>query len=85
MTCPSPAVDLSPKKQRREADEDYSLNLVLGFKMDGVSDLLSWSEENGITFQYFEDPNYFPFGPNATGIVGGAKIVIKVILTYYKP
>lgn len=80
MACPSPKIEVPlAQKRRRRADDSSLSNGVLGFKMDGVSDLLRWSEDNGITFEYFEDPTYFPFGPNSTGLLGGARIIIKVL------
>ena len=84
LACPSPKIDLASnmtRRTRRQTNEDDVLEAVLGFMMDGVSDLLDWSEDNDITFEYFEDPSYFPFG-NATGIVGGTKILIKVLVSY---
>ena len=84
LACPSPKIDLASnmaKRTRRQTNEDDVLEAVLGFMMDGVSDLLDWSEDNDITFEYFEDPSYFPFG-NATGVVGGTRILIKVLVSY---
>ncbi|XP_072026499.1 plexin-A2-like [Amphiura filiformis] len=64
MACPSPAVNL-PARKRRQADEtvsDEGVIATLGFIMDGVTDLPTWSEnpQNNFTFEYFENPNYFP-------------------------
>ncbi|XP_022111248.1 plexin-B1-like [Acanthaster planci] len=36
-------------------------SLTFGFIMDGVSELLTWSEDNEIELEYFEDPVYVPF------------------------
>ena len=84
LACPSPKIDLASnmaKRTRRQTNEDDVLEAVLGFMMDGVTDLLEWSEDNDITFEYFEDPGYFPFG-NETGVVGGSRILIKVLVSY---
>ena len=37
------------------------LNLTFGFIMDGVSDLLTWSEDNDVDLEFFLDPEYYEF------------------------
>ncbi|XP_072025120.1 hepatocyte growth factor receptor-like [Amphiura filiformis] len=61
MECPSPAVNL-PARKRRQAVSDEGVIAIMGFIMDGVTDLRTWSQnpQNRFTFEYFEDPNYFP-------------------------
>ncbi|XP_038069355.1 plexin-B-like [Patiria miniata] len=52
MRCPSPNItdlDISNK------------NLTFGFIMDGVSQLLTWSEDNDANLEYFDDPMYNKF------------------------
>ncbi|XP_022100549.1 plexin-A2-like [Acanthaster planci] len=50
LTCPSP--DIRP----------YRCNAgTFGFIMDSVTELLTWSERNDVTLEYFPDPVYFPF------------------------
>ncbi|XP_038069418.1 plexin-A4-like [Patiria miniata] len=52
MRCPSPNI----------TDLDISNeNLTFGFIMDGVTQLLTWSEDNGVDLEYFEDPMYNKF------------------------
>ena len=61
MECPSPAI--KHVRKRRQSDEEFRLGerAMLGFIMDGVTELRAWSENNDFTFKYFEDPNYFEF------------------------
>ncbi|XP_038054123.1 hepatocyte growth factor receptor-like [Patiria miniata] len=50
MACPTP--DVRP----------YRCNEVpFGFVMDGVTQLLTWSESKRVTLEYFQDPVYFQF------------------------
>ncbi|XP_038069370.1 plexin-B-like [Patiria miniata] len=52
MRCPSPNI----------TDLDISNeNLTFGFIMDGVTQLLTWSQDNGVDLEYFEDPMYNKF------------------------
>ncbi|XP_038067021.1 plexin-B1-like [Patiria miniata] len=52
MRCPSPNI----------TDLDISNeNLTFGFIMDGVTQLLTWSEDNDADLEYFEDPVYNKF------------------------
>ncbi|XP_071784052.1 plexin-A4-like isoform X2 [Asterias amurensis] len=37
------------------------LNVTFGFIMDGVSDLLTWSEDNDVDLEFFPDPEYDEF------------------------
>ena len=37
------------------------LNVTFGFIMDGVSDLLTWSEDNDVDLEFFLDPEYDEF------------------------
>ncbi|XP_071784059.1 plexin-B-like [Asterias amurensis] len=37
------------------------LNVTFGFIMDGVSDLLTWSEDNDVDLEFFLDPEYDKF------------------------
>ncbi|XP_071784060.1 plexin-B-like isoform X1 [Asterias amurensis] len=37
------------------------LNVTFGFIMDGVSDLLTWSEDNNVDLEFFPDPEYDEF------------------------
>ncbi|XP_038069360.1 plexin-B-like [Patiria miniata] len=52
MQCPSPNI----------TDLDISNeNLTFGFIMDGVTQLLTWSQANDVDLEYFEDPVYNKF------------------------
>ncbi|XP_038069442.1 plexin-B-like [Patiria miniata] len=52
MRCPSPNV----------TDLDISnANLTFGFIMDGVTQLLTWSQDNDVDLKYFDDPVYYEF------------------------
>ncbi|XP_038069358.1 plexin-B-like [Patiria miniata] len=52
MQCPSPNVtDLNISND----------NLTFGFIMDGVTQLLTWSKDNDVDLEYFEDPMYNQF------------------------
>ncbi|XP_038069507.1 plexin-B-like [Patiria miniata] len=52
MRCPSPNV----------TDLDMSnANLTFGFIMDGVTQLLTWSQDNDVDLKYFDDPVYYEF------------------------
>ncbi|XP_022105398.1 plexin-B-like isoform X2 [Acanthaster planci] len=55
MQCKSP--NITSLRMMMESNE----NLTFGFIMDGVSQLLTWSEDNEIELEYFEDPVYVPF------------------------
>ncbi|XP_022111250.1 plexin-B-like isoform X2 [Acanthaster planci] len=55
MQCKSP--NITSLRMMRDTNE----NLTFGFIMDGVSELLTWSEDNEIELEYFEDPVYVPF------------------------
>ncbi len=45
-----------------------------GFIIADVSDLLTWSEDNNKTMEYFPDPEYFPFEENPRKTNGGGSI-----------
>ncbi|XP_038066814.1 plexin-B1-like [Patiria miniata] len=52
MRCPSPNItDLDTSNK----------NLTFGFIMDGVTQLLTWSQDNDANLEYFEDPMYNKF------------------------
>ncbi|XP_038069424.1 plexin-B-like [Patiria miniata] len=52
MRCPSPNItDLNISND----------NLTFGFIMDGVTQLLTWSQDNGVDLEYVEDPEYDEF------------------------
>ncbi|XP_022105007.1 plexin-B1-like [Acanthaster planci] len=55
MQCKSP--NITSLRMMMESDE----NLTFGFIMDGVIELLAWSENNEVELEYFEDPVYVPF------------------------
>ena len=77
MTCPSPQVDL-PSRGRRQVDKkEIPEPVILGFIMDGA-DLRTWSEDNNVTFHYFEDPVYSPLDDNETEVLSGGSLKIKV-------
>ncbi len=55
MRCPTPNITsavCSSLSQR---------NVKFGFIMDGVSDLLTWSDDNDIELEFFPDPEYDKF------------------------
>ncbi len=45
-----------------------------GFIIADVSDLLTWSEDNNVTMEYFPDPEYFPFEENPRKTKGGGSV-----------
>ena len=55
MQCKSP--NITSLRMMMESNE----NLTFGFIMDGVTELLTWSEDNNVDLEYFEDPEYFQF------------------------
>ncbi|XP_038066372.1 plexin-B-like [Patiria miniata] len=53
MECRSPNItDLNMRNKK----------LTFGFIMDGVTQLLTWSQDNDVDLEYFEDPVYYKFG-----------------------
>ncbi|KAJ8046430.1 hypothetical protein HOLleu_05096 [Holothuria leucospilota] len=62
LQCLAPSFkEFSSFKEPHQDHMDVRKNIVVGFRMDGVTALSNWSLINGVIFQYFEDPNYFPF------------------------
>ncbi|XP_071816533.1 plexin-A4-like [Apostichopus japonicus] len=59
MICPSPSLNFT-RTRRKRADEAGGL-VDVGFIMDGVTELLTWSIDNKETFQYVQDPEYDQF------------------------
>ncbi|XP_071816299.1 plexin-A4-like [Apostichopus japonicus] len=59
MLCPSPSLNFTQTRRKR-ADEAGGL-VDVGFIMDGVTELLTWSIDNEETFQYVQDPEYDQF------------------------
>ncbi|XP_022105400.1 plexin-B-like [Acanthaster planci] len=54
MQCPSPNIT---RFTRAAANE----NVTFGFIMDGVTELMRWSLDNGMNLEYFQDPVYYEF------------------------
>ncbi|PIK41167.1 putative plexin-A4 [Apostichopus japonicus] len=59
MLCPSPSLNFTQTRRKR-ADEAGGI-VDVGFIMDGVTELLTWSIDNKETFQYVQDPEYDQF------------------------
>ena len=57
MTCKTPNITSAISSSLSQ------LNVTFGFIMDGVSDLLTWSEDNNVDLEFFPDPVYDKF-PN---------------------
>ena len=82
MTCPSPSVDIPttlPRQKRQEPNRNSGTKANLGFIMDNVTELLTWSQNSNVMFEYFEDPVYFPFDGSAKPVAGN--LLIKVFIT----
>ncbi|XP_022105028.1 plexin-B-like isoform X2 [Acanthaster planci] len=69
MQCKSP--NITSLRMMMASNE----NLTFGFIMDGVIELLAWSENNEVELEYFEDPVYVPF-ENEEMEKGGSTLTI---------
>ncbi|XP_033647915.1 plexin-B-like [Asterias rubens] len=57
MTCKTPNITSAISSSSSQ------LNVTFGFIMDGVSDLITWSQDNDVDLEFFPDPEYDKF-PN---------------------
>ncbi len=71
MSCQTPNVTSAVNNSLSQR------NVTFGFIMDGVSDLLTWSEDNDIELEFFPDPEYDKF-ENDLFERDGELLVIKV-------
>ncbi len=55
MRCPTPNITSAVSSSLSQR------NVTFGFIMDGVSDLLTWSEDNAVDLEFFPDPEYDKF------------------------
>lgn len=83
MICPSPSLNFTQTRRKR-ADEAGGL-VDVGFIMDGVTELLTWSIDNEETFQYVQDPEYDQFEGGVSGYDGSPSLLILkvIIITSY--
>ncbi|XP_071816249.1 plexin A3-like isoform X4 [Apostichopus japonicus] len=73
MICPSPSLYFTQTRGKR-ADEAGGL-VDVGFIMDGVTELLTWSIDNKETFQYVQDPEYDQFDGGVSEYVGSPQLL----------
>ena len=62
MKCPSPSIDNPTtliRQKRQEAAGNLGTQANLGFIMDNVTELLTWSQNTNAVFEVFEDPVFF--------------------------
>ena len=80
MLCRTPntktASDSISRRKKREVGPLGEASF--GFIIADVSDLLTWSEDNNVTMEYFPDPVYFPFEENPKVTKGGSIEQIEV-------
>ena len=79
MICPSPTIDKRStlqRQMRQEPDRNSITQVSLGFIMDNVTELLTWSQNTNVIFEYFEDPVYFPFDGSQTPVDGNLQIKV---------
>ncbi|PIK38291.1 putative plexin-A4 [Apostichopus japonicus] len=74
MICPSPSLNFTQTRRKR-ADEAGGL-VDVGFIMDGVTELLTWSMDNEETFQYVQDPEYDQFEGGVSKYDGSPSLLI---------
>ncbi|PIK38288.1 hypothetical protein BSL78_24868, partial [Apostichopus japonicus] len=74
MICPSPSLNFTQTRGKR-ADEAGGL-VDVGFLMDGVTELLTWSIDNEETFQYVQDPEYDQFDGGVSKYDGSPSLLI---------
>ena len=58
MRCTTPNITSAVSRSQSKH------TVTFGFIMDGVSDLLTWSEDNDVDLEFFPDPEYDEFENN---------------------